>query len=155
MPVAKLTSFLDDNNIEYAVINHSPAFTAREVGATTHVLRREVAKTVVVKLGNDMAMAVLAASRRIDLQRLAAAAGVEQAVLADESEFEGIFPNCEVGAMPPFGNLYGMHVYVDEMLTEDDDIVFNACSHSQAIQMTYDDYARLVEPCVAQFAVKE
>ncbi len=155
MPVARLTSFLNDNNIEYAIINHSPAYTAREIGATTHVLRREVAKTVIVKLGDDMAMAVLPASRRIDLGHLAEAAGITQVTLADESEFEDVFPNCEVGAMPPFGNLYGMHVYVDEMLTEDDDIVFNACSHSQAIQMSYDDYARLVEPCVAQFAVKE
>ena len=99
-------------------------------------------------------MAVVPASRHVDLAKLADTAGAKQATLATEEEFQQLFPGCEVGAMPPFGNLYDMDVYVDDMLREDDDIVFNAGSHVQVVRMEYEDYQRLVQPVLGEFAVK-
>lgn len=154
MPVGKLRQFLDSHQIKYIVIDHSPAYTAREVAASALVPRREFAKTVIVHLDGRAAMAVLPASRHVDLQKLARLAGASAATVADEQEFQELFPGCEVGAMPPFGNLYEMPVYVDDMLREDDDIVFNAGSHIQVIRMEYDDYQRLVQPVVGEFAVQ-
>lgn len=154
MPVRKLRQFLDSHHIKYIVIDHSPAYTAREVAASALVPRREFAKTVIVHLDGRPAMAVVPASRHVDLTKLAAAAGAKQATLASEEEFQKLFPGCEVGAMPPFGNLYDMEVYVDDMLREDDDIVFNAGSHVQVVRMEYDDYQRLVQPVLGEFAVK-
>ena len=155
MPVKKLREFLDSQNIKYITIDHSPAYTAREVASSALVPRREFAKTVIVKLDGRNAMAVVPASRHVDLGRLAALAGAQQAELASEEEFQALFPGCEVGAMPPFGNLYDMDVFVDEILHEDDDIVFNAGSHIQVIRMAYEDYQALVQPTVGDFAVKE
>ena len=112
------------------------------------------AKTVMIKVDGTMAMAVLPASRRVDLDRLSAALGAGHVEIASEQEFADAFPGCEVGAMPPFGNLYDMDVYVAEKLTEDDDIAFNAGSHTQIIQMAYRDYENLVKPRIVPFAVK-
>ena len=155
MPVKKLREFLDSQNIKYITIDHSPAYTAREVASSALVPRREFAKTVIVKLDGRNAMAVVPASRHVDLGKLAAVAGAQEAVLASEEEFQALFPGCEVGAMPPFGNLYEMEVFVDEILHDDDDIVFNAGSHIQVIRMSYDDYQALVKPTVGSFAIKE
>jgi Ala-tRNA(Pro) deacylase len=155
MPVKKLREFLDSQNIKYITIDHSPAYTAREVASSALVPRREFAKTVIVKLDGRNAMAVVPASRHVDLGKLAAVAGAQEAVLASEEEFQALFPGCEVGAMPPFGNLYEMDVFVDEILHDDDDIVFNAGSHIQVIRMSYDDYQALVKPTVGSFAIKE
>lgn len=155
MPVKKLREFLDSQHIKYITIDHSPAYTAREVASSALVPRREFAKTVIVKLDGRNAMAVVPASRHVNLGRLATLAGAQQAELASEEEFQALFPGCEVGAMPPFGNLYDMDVFVDEILHEDDDIVFNASSHIQVIRMSYDDYQALVKPIVGNFAVKE
>lgn len=155
MPVKKLREFLDSQNIKYITIDHSPAYTAREVASSALVPRREFAKTVIVKLDGRNAMAVVPASRHVDLGKLAAVAGAQEAVLASEEEFQALFPGCEVGAMPPFGNLYEMEVFVDEILHDDDDIVFNAGSHIQVIRMSYDDYQALVKPMVGSFAIKE
>ncbi len=155
MPVKKLKEFLDSHHIKYITIDHSPVYTAREVAASTLVPRREFAKAVMVKINKDVAMAVLPASRHVDLKRLAAAAGVDKVMLATEEEFEELFPDCEVGAMPPFGNLYGMDTYVDGMLKEDDDITFNAGTHTQVVRLAYDDFERLVQPKIADFSVKE
>lgn len=155
MPVKKLREFLDSQHIKYITIDHSPAYTAREVASSALVPRREFAKTVIVKLDGRNAMAVVPASRHVDLGKLAALAGVQEAVLASEEEFQALFPGCEVGAMPPFGNLYEMDVFVDEILHDDDDIVFNAGSHIQVIRMSYEDYQALVKPTVGSFAIKE
>lgn len=154
MPVKKLTEFLDSNKVKYVTISHSPAYTAREVAASTLVPRAEFAKTVMVNIDGKMAMAVIPASRRLDLEQLGHSINAKKVVLASEREFQDRFPDCEVGAMPPFGNLYDMDVYVATNLTMDDEIVFNAGSHIQVIQLAYGDYANLVQPKVLDIAVK-
>lgn len=155
MPVKKLVEFLDGNDVRYITINHSPAYTAREIAASTLVPRREFAKTVIVHLDEELAMAVVPASRHVDLDALAAASGAKKAVLADEETFKSRFPDCDVGAMPPFGNLYGMPVYVDTLIKDDDDISFNAGTHTQVVRLACDDFLRLVEPVIGDFSVKE
>ena len=134
MAVKKLTEFLDINNVKYHKIMHSPGYTAQEIAAAAHISGKEVAKTVMVKIDGKMAMAVLPASYKIDLNQLKMAAGAKTAELAGEPEFENRFPDCDIGAMPPFGNLYGMDVFVAEKLAEDEEIAFNAGSHSELIR---------------------
>ena len=152
MPVSRLKEFLDSHNIEYVTITHSPAFTAQGIAASAHVPGKELAKTVVVKLGGEVAMAVLPAPYKVDFDLLKEIAGVGKAELATEEEFRDMFPGCEVGAMPPFGNLYGMKVFAAEKLAEDDEIAFNACSHTELIRMSYQDFARLVHPRLGRFS---
>jgi Ala-tRNA(Pro) deacylase len=149
--VEALREFLDRNHIKYVVISHSPAHTAQEIAASAHIPSRMMAKTVIVKMDGRLAMAVLPASELVDLDLLADAAFARQVELAEEEEFGGRFPDCQVGAMPPFGNLYGMDVYVAESLAEDDEIAFNAGSYSELIRMPYPDYARLVKPRILRF----
>lgn len=154
MPVQKLKEFLDQNRVKYVVITHSPAHTAQEIAASAHIPGREMAKTVIVKLDGRMAMAVLPASELIDLDLLADAAFAQRAELAHEDEFRDRFPDCELGAMPPFGNLYGMDVYVAEELTQDEEITFNAGSFTELVRMPYSDFARLVKPRILRFGVR-
>ena len=146
MPVQKLKDYLDQNEVEYVTISHSPAYTAQRIAEVTHIPGKELAKTVIVKIDDKFAMAVLPASRRVDLRHLQEAIGADDVVLASEKEFKSLFPDCEVGAMPPFGNLYDMGVYVAEQLTEDKEIAFNAGSHTELVRMSYSDYANLVTP---------
>ena len=153
MPVKTLTEYLDDNQVKYVTIKHSIAYTAQHIAKSAHIPGKELAKTVIVKLDGDMAMAVLRGPDRVDLELLRDVAGAGEAALATEEEFQGLFPKVEVGAMPPFGNLYDMPVFVEEKLAEDDNIAFNAGSHSELIELAYADFARLVEPTVARFAV--
>jgi Ala-tRNA(Pro) deacylase len=153
MPVVKLKEFLDQNRVKYVSLRHSTAYTAQEIAASAHVKGRNMAKTVVVKLGGKLALAVLPAKYHVSLEKLKAAAGAGSAELATEEEFIKSFPGCETGAMPPFGNLYGLPVYVDEALTRDEQIDFNACSHTELLQMAYADFERLVKPKVASFSV--
>jgi len=153
MPISKLKDFLDSENIQYVVISHSPAFTAQQIAASAHVKGRELAKTVMVKIDGHLAMAVLAASQKVDLERLRETAGADQVELASEREFRDYFPDCDLGAMPPFGNLYGLEVYVADGLTEDDEIAFNAGSFTELVRMSYGDFERLVQPTVLRFAV--
>ena len=149
MPGTKLKQFLDENQVRYVSIRHSPAFTAQETAASAHIPGRELAKTVMVKIDGTMAMVVLSAPKRLDLELLRRAAGAKKVSLAGEKEFSSKFPDCEPGAMPPFGNLYGLKVYVDELLREDQQIAFNAGSHAELIQMDYEQFERLVQPVVA------
>jgi Ala-tRNA(Pro) deacylase len=153
MPIAKLKSLLDKNRIKYTVISHSPAYTAAEIAESAHIPGKELAKTVMVTLDGKMCMVVLPASKMVHLGRLRDAAGAQHAMLADESEFSASFPDCEIGAMPPFGNLYGMEVFVDEALTEDKEIVFNAGSHTELFRLAYSDYATLVQPRVLALTI--
>jgi Ala-tRNA(Pro) deacylase len=153
MPISKLKDFLDSENIQYVVISHSPAFTAQQIAASAHVKGRELAKTVMVKIDGHLAMAVLPASQKVDLERLRETAGADQVELASEREFRDYFPDCDLGAMPPFGNLYGLEVYVADGLTEDDEIAFNAGSFTELVRMSYGDFERLVQPTVLRFAV--
>ena len=122
MVIKKLREYLDANNIKYVVISHSPAFSAQEVAALVHIPGREMAKTVMVNVRGNLAMAVLPASFNIDFNRLSIAMGTGDVYLATEGEFKERFPDCEVGAMSPFGNLYDIDVYVAESLAEDDEI---------------------------------
>jgi Ala-tRNA(Pro) deacylase len=149
MPANKLKSFLDTQKVKFVTISHSLAYTAQEIAASAHIHGRELAKTVIVKTDGEMAMAVLPASRKVDLKKLKKASGARKVELAEEPEFQDRFPGCALGAMPPFGNLYGMSVYADQLLTEDERIAFNACSHTELIQMAYRDFADLVKPVIA------
>lgn len=149
MPAAKLKAFLDLNRVPYQTIRHPLAFTAPETAQSAHVKGKEMAKTVVVKLDGRLALAVLPANRKVDLEHLRRGAGATSAELARERDFRGEFPECELGAMPPFGNLYGMEVYVEPHLAEDAEIAFNAGSHTELVRMPYGEFERLVHPhCV-------
>src|SRR5438132_11204805 len=142
MPMlTKLKEFLDANGAAYEVRSHLQAFTAQEVAAAQHVPGREMAKVVIVRAGGEFLMAVLPAPQRVDLGQLGAAAGKLDLHLATEAEFAGLFPQCAAGAMPPFGNLYGLPVWVEEALTRDKDISFNAGTHEQTVRMAYADFA--------------
>jgi len=152
MPIAKLKDFLDQNKIKYTVINHSEAYTAQEVAASSHIPGKEIAKTVMVKMDGRMSMAVLPASCKIDFDLLKKASGAKEVTLAGETEFKDTFPGCDVGAMPPFGNLYDMDVYSAEKLAEDDEIAFNAGSHTELIRLSYKDFEMLVKPKVLKFS---
>ncbi len=152
MPLSKVREFLDLNEVEYVVISHSKAYTAQGIAAISHIPGKELAKTVIVKLDGALAMAVLPASYQVDLQALKKAVGVREAELATEREFKQAFLDCQTGAMPPFGNLYGIPVYVDETLAEDREIAFNAGSHYELIKMAYSDFERLVQPEVLSFS---
>jgi Ala-tRNA(Pro) deacylase len=152
MPLTKVRQYLDGLHVKYVVIGHSPAYSALETARSAHVSSKELAKTVIVKIDGQMAMAVLPASRQIDFGLLKDALGAKSVELASEAEFQGLFPDSELGAMPPFGNLYGLPVYVAESLTEDQEIAFNAGSHSVLFQMAYADFARLARPTVIRFA---
>lgn len=152
MPVRKLKEFLDQNGVRWVSIIHSPAYTAQEVAASAHVRGRDLAKTVMVKVDGKPVMVVLPASQRVDFQVLREVTGGQNVVLASEAEFRELFPDCEAGAMPPFGNLYGMDVYVAPKLAEDEEIAFNAGSHTELMKLRYADFERLVKPKVAAFA---
>lgn len=155
MPVQKLKSFLDEHSVKYVTINHSRAFTAQEVAASAHIPGKELAKVVIIKIGDKMAMAVLPASYKVDFDQLRRALGTEDVELARERDFKELFPDCDVGAMPPFGNLYDMDVYVAQSLREDEEIAFSAGTHSELIRLSYSDFERLVKPSVLQFSVQE
>jgi Ala-tRNA(Pro) deacylase len=153
MPIQKLKEFLDSHGIKYVVISHSVAYTAQGVAALTHISGKELAKTVIVKIDGTLAMAVLPASLHVDLSQLKAAAGAKIAELASEGEFKEQFPDCETGAMPPFGNLYSMPVFADESLVREKEIAFNAGSHRELLRLAWEDFVRLVEPKIAKLAV--
>ena len=151
MPVRKLKEFLDREKIKYVSIIHSTAYTAQEVAASAHVTGKELAKVVIVELDGKMAMAVLPANRKIVLQDLREVTGCDEVKFASEDEFRARFPDCETGAMPPFGNLYGMDVYAAESLIDNEEIAFNAGSHTEVIRVAFRDFERLVHPKVMRF----
>ena len=153
MPTARLKEFLDSHEVKYVTLEHSKAYTAAEIAALAHVPGREMAKTVMVDVDGHMAMAVLPASLRVSFDQLRAAIGAQTVMLSNERDFVERFPGCEVGAMPPFGNLYGMEVYVADSLARQEEIAFNAGTHTEVIRMAWTDYERLVQPLVMDFAV--
>lgn len=146
MPVNKLKEFLNSHKIKYVVISHSPAFTAQQVAESAHISGKEMAKTVMVKLDGKLAMVVVPSNVKLDLNDIQTRAGSPKAELANEHEFADKFPGCELGAMPPFGNLYEMDVYLDKALSKGKQLAFNAGSHSELIQLACEDYLRLVNP---------
>jgi Ala-tRNA(Pro) deacylase len=154
MPVRKLKEFLDSHQVEYVTISHSPAYTAQGIAASAHISGNEIAKTVIVKIDGAISMAVLPASFKVSFDRLRAVTGAENVELATEEEFGELFPGCEVGAMPPFGNLYEMDVFVAETLAEDELIAFNGGSHTELIQMAYSDFEKLVKPKIVEISAR-
>jgi Ala-tRNA(Pro) deacylase len=149
----RLKGLLDDNQIPYSVMTHATAYTAQGAAATLQISGKELAKSVVLWTGEEMVLAVLPALNHVRLDKLAAEAG-KSVRLATEQEFSSHFPDCELGAMPPFGSLYNLPVYVDESLAADEAIVFNAGTHRDAIRIRYDDFVRLAKPRVCSFAQK-
>lgn len=153
MPVKKLKEFLDANRVKYVTISHSLAYTAQEIAASAHIRGKELAKTVIVKADGRMVMAVLPASLKVDFELLAEAIDARKVELATEREFKQMFPDCELGAMPPFGNLYGMDVFVAESLTEDKEIAFNSGSHTELMRLPLEDFLTLVNPKVVKLSI--
>lgn len=151
MIACRLKEYLDGKKVHYEVVTHPQAYTAPEIARALHVPGAELAKVVIVKVGDRFVMTVLPATWRVDLKRLKEVFGTSHVHLATEEECKGLFPDCETGAMPPFGNLYGLAIYVDQSLTADEKIVFQAGTHSEAIRMRYADFAALAHPMVAEF----
>jgi Ala-tRNA(Pro) deacylase len=145
----RLREFLESNGVKYLTIPHRQAYTAMEVAESAHVPGREMAKTVIVDVDGRLAMAVLPATRHVNVEHLRRSVGAQHVGIAKEGEFRFDFPECEVGAMPPFGNLFNMEVLVDPKLAEDEEIAFNAGTHTEVVKMAYKDFDRLVHPKTA------
>ncbi len=147
MPVLrKLKEILDQNKVSYEVFNHALAYTAQEIAAKQHCSGNEMAKVVMLEVDDALMMGVIPASRKINLSTVVKSLGAQSARLATEDEFVARFPDCEIGAMPPFGNLFGVPVLVDPVLEKDTHIYFNAGNHVQTVRMQYKDFARIVKP---------
>jgi len=149
----QLVDCLDQNNAQYEILHHTEAVTAQRIAEAEHVKGRHQAKVVMLKFGDQYLMAVLPADHRIDLEKIEKAIG-KPVSLGKENDFKSLFPDSVIGAMPPFGNLYGLPTYVDKHLAEQDYIVFEAGTHTDAIKMSYSDYEKVVKPKVADFAIK-
>lgn len=144
--------YLKHNSVQYDVIEHAPAFSAHEVAVVSHVLEKDLAKTLIVNIDGKYCMVVTPADHRLNDHLLHEVLKVKHVHLASEEDLQQLFPDCEIGAMPPFGNLYALPVYVDKSLADDDMIVFNACSHTRSIRLKMYDYLRLVKPVIAEFS---
>jgi Ala-tRNA(Pro) deacylase len=154
MEIARqLIECLKENKVQYEILHHSEAVTAQRIAQAEHVKGRHQAKVVMIKAGDQHLMMVLPADHHIDLEKVEKAVG-EPVSLAKENEFKSLFSDSAIGAMPPFGNLYGLHTYVDRNLTEQDYIVFEAGTHTDAIKMSYRDYEKIVKPKVEDLAIK-
>ena len=151
----RLEDYLRENGVPFEVQHHPRTIIAQEVAATEHVPGKMLAKVVMVLANGEMVMLALAAPYQVDLEKVGKVLGAQEARLAEEEEFEGAFPDCEVGAMPPFGNLYDLPVYVEEALTEDETIFFRAGTHTDTMSVRYADFEQLVEPTVAEFAHRD
>ena len=154
MPLSKLRNFLDSHNVKYMVISHSLAYTAQGVAALAHVSGKKLAKTVILKMDGILGMAVIPASEHVDLDRVRAVTGAQVVELATEREFKDAFPDCETGAMPPFGNLYDMPVYADARLASYEEITFSAGSHRELVRMHWKDLERLVNPTIHELTYR-
>ena len=152
MSLPALEQYLREFRAPFSTLSHASAYRASEVAARAGVPCRQMAKPVLVRIDGALAMAVVAADGRVDLARLRELTGAGSVVLATEAEFQDRFPECELGAMPPFGNLYGMALYVDRQLADDGALCFNAGSHTELLRMRYVDFERLANPCVADLA---
>lgn len=146
MPAKKLREFLDQEQVKYVTVSHSAAYTMSEIAAVAHVPGKMVAKTVMVKIDGEMVMVVVPSPSHVDFDLLKEVAGSDSIELASEEEFREMFPGCEVGAMPPFGKLYGLEVYVSPELAKHEEIAFNAGSHTELVKLAYADFERLAEP---------
>jgi Ala-tRNA(Pro) deacylase len=144
---------LNENKVHYEILHHPKAVTAQRIAQAEHVKGRHHAKVVMIKSGEQRLMVALPADHQIDLEKVGKVIG-KTASLGSEKEFKSLFPDCAIGAMPPFGNLYGLPTYVDNRLAEQDYIVFEAGTHTDAIKMSYRDYEKIVNPQVEDLAIK-
>ena len=149
----RLIDCLNEHKVHYETLHHPEAVSAQRIAQAEHVKGRHHAKVVMIKSGEQHLMMVLPADHQIDLEKVEKAIG-KSVSLDKEQEFKPIFPDCAIGAMPPFGNLYGLPTYVDEHLAEQDYIVFEAGTHSDAIKMSYRDYEKIVKSEVKDLAIK-
>lgn len=152
MPLNKLKEYLDSNQIRYVTIKHSLAFTAQEIAASAHIKGKSIAKTVILKVDGKLTMFVLPGSFKVDIEKVKEVLNTENVRLADEMEFKDKFYECEIGAFPPFGNLYDIDIYCENALLNDENIAFNACTHTELFQMKLQDFLNLVKPKVLNFA---
>ncbi len=153
MPICRrLKKYLDDHRVEYSILPHAPAYTAQETAASAHVRGREMIKCIMVSGDGRHTLVATTANQRLNLDKLKKALGLREAHLEREEEFRGQFEDCEPGAMPPFGNLYGVPMVVDEAVYEDDDIVFNGGDHASLVKMRFSDFERLAKPKKAAVA---
>lgn len=148
----KLKKYLDKEKIEYKTKNHDRVITAQEVAESIHVPGKELAKSIVIRDGDKYHLFVLPATKSVDFSQVRKLLNTHHVDLADEADFETMFSDCELGAMPPFGNIYGLETFVDQELKEDEDIAFNAGTHSDVILMHFSDFDSLVHPTYASFA---
>lgn len=149
----QLIDCLNENKVRYEILHHPEAVTAQRLAQAEHIKGRHHAKVVMLKSGQQHLLAVLSADHQIDLEKVGKVIG-ESASLGKEQEFKSLFPDCAIGAMPPFGNLYGLPTYVDKHLAEQDYIVFEAGTHTDAIKMSYRDYEKIVKPKMEDLAIK-
>ncbi|MBI4673206.1 MAG: YbaK/EbsC family protein [Chloroflexi bacterium] len=149
----RLTAYFLENGVSFETVQHRPAYTAHDIAAQERVSSKYVAKVVMVSADGKITMLVLPATLQVDFDRLREILHAQNVHLAPEQQFSHLFPDCEVGAMPPFGNLYDVPVYVDRVLTDDEEIIFNAGTHTETIRIRYADYVRLVKPVVASFGI--
>lgn len=147
----KLQKLFDEEKVHFEIMDHAEVYTAQETAADLHVPGSHLAKVVMVRANGGLVMLVLPADYNIDFGRLKTALGVKKVALAEEEDFAELFADCDTGAMPPFGNLYGVPVWIDEHLAAQESIIFNACTHHEAARIAYRDYERLVRPKVAAF----
>ena len=151
MPIIKkLKEAFDEARISYEVFNHPLAYTAQEIAAGLHFSGKKMAKVVMLKVDGELVMGVLTANQKADMRMVKAGLKAREARLASENEFASRFPDCEIGAMPPFGNLFGIPVFVDPALEKDEYIYFNAGNHVQTVRLRFQDFIRLVKPQIAQ-----
>jgi Ala-tRNA(Pro) deacylase len=150
--IGDMVDYLKRNGVSYEIIEHVAAFSAHEVAVASHVQDKDLAKTLVVLADDKYCMVVMPADHRLDMHKLGEIIKAKHVHLAQEENLKSLFPDCELGAMPPFGNLYALEVYMDKVLVTDDKIVFNACSHTKSIRLKMQDYIRLVEPVIAEFS---
>jgi Ala-tRNA(Pro) deacylase len=150
----RLDEFLTNQRVTFRRLHHEPVYTANRIAQTLHIPGREMAKSVLTRTPHGYILAVVPATHRVDLERLRQELGENEIELASEEELEQLFPDCEPGAMPPFGSLYHVLTMVDQSLAEDEQIVFEGQDHEEAICMTYSDYTALEHPRVGQFATR-
>lgn len=153
MSLTRLKEFLDKNNVKYVTISHSLAYTAQGIAALTHTPGQELAKTVMLRIDGKLAMAIVPASAHVGLTLLKTAVGAKTVDLAAEVDFKNSFPDCQTGAMPPFGNLYDIPVFADESLSRDPEIAFNAGTHRELMRLAWNDFQTLVNPRLIRIAV--
>lgn len=149
---ARMEQYFRENGVGYQVLTHPQAYTMPEVAAALHISGKQVAKVVMVKADDRIVMLVVPSPYRLDFAKVREMLGAQEVTLAREEEFADLFPDCAVGAMPPFGNLYGVPVYVDEALAAQKEMVFRVGTHNEVMKIAYEDFARLAQPQVASFA---